>query len=1169
MSTPLLAIHPRNSATVSASAGTGKTWLLVSRILRLLIEDVKPETILAITFTRKAAAEMQSRLSERLLQMASCDDIELEKLLQYIEAPVTPAVIHNARTLYERLLFDTYPPRITTFHAFCQDILKRFPFEANVPPGFELVENTAELEAEAWGLLVSEVTGNPNNDTGRALEVLFDYCGGIANTQMAMQSFLQHRSDWWAYTLEQKDSVGFAIAQLKQQLEIDSEDDPAASFFIPANLQELTEFARLLAKHPTKENSKHQQLLHSIDDMVAAQNFGNAFDAVVEVFFTQSGNPRSRGSRQVQIKNMGEAGDARFIELHESFCQRVSLVLDKRARLNTFILSRAWYTAGNHLLNHYQAIKIERRLLDFADLEWNAYRLLTDESNALWVQYKLDARINHILIDEFQDTNPTQWQLLLPLLEELASSNAERQRSVFLVGDSKQSIYRFRRAQPKLLEIAQDWLCTHLGAHKATLDTSRRSSPAVIDFVNIIFSAGKLRQQIVNFDSHQTVHEQLWGQTEVFPLFANPNDADEIESSSNTEPDNNELRNPLVTPRIIVEDERRTREAQYIAEKISLIMRELSVATDTGLSRPMRYDDIIILFRHRTHAAIYEAALMQTGIPYSGIEKGTLLDTLEIRDVVALLEILGAPFSNLSLAQILKSPIFDLADDDLIALASLKEGQWFSRLFSLASQQPENERITRATRLLENWRTLVGVLPVHDLLDRIYSESNLIERYVAAYPPHLQHRVVSNLNRFIEIALEIDSGRYPSITRFLYRLQALRNSTQDAPDETPAGKSDARVRLMTIHAAKGLEAPVIFLADATNTASTKDAYQAITRWPASEDKPIHFLLAARKTDRDQCTNELLAQQEREAEREDANLLYVALTRARQYLFVSGCEQTRRSDSGWYGAIATELESYSDGALRQNDGSYVLRAGSAPPVSVNISEDNNSQATKPLPVQLEPGLTKPLKVKAPNIIIAPSVINDGFHRTDKDRSLENATPIDEDLRQRGVIIHKMLQLLTDNPESRNPYQLIQLKWGNSISRNLLDEYWNEARRLTESSEFEFLFNPAKYDKAYNEVPICYQFKDNNIIGVIDRIIVADDTIHLIDYKTHADTNVQHQQSLVQAYQSQISFYYEGARRIWPDKTIQPQILFTRNVCSYHVEILDLDSVLERETEFEEA
>jgi len=1159
MTTPLLAIDPKNSATVSASAGTGKTWLLVSRILRLLIEGVKPETVLAITFTRKAAAEMQSRLSERLLQMASCDDSELEKLLQYIDAPVTPSILHNARTLYERLLFDTYPPRITTFHAFCQDILKRFPFEANVPPGFELVENTAELEAEAWGLLVSEVTASPNNDTGKALEVLFDYCGGIANTQMAIQSFLQHRSDWWAYTLTQEDSVRFAVAELKNQLGIDNEADPAVGFFTPANLQELTEFALLLAKHSTKENIKHQQLLHSIDDMVAAQDYGNAFNVVVEVFFTQSGKARSRSSKQVQIKNMGEAGDARFVELHDAFCQRVSLVLDKRARLNTFVLSRAWYIAGNHLLNHYQAIKTERRLLDFADLEWNAYCLLTDESNALWVQFKLDARINHILIDEFQDTNPTQWQLLLPLLEELASSNADRQRSVFLVGDSKQSIYRFRRAQPKLLEIAQDWLCTHLDAHEATLDTSRRSSPAIIDFVNIVFNDGKLRQRIVNFETHQTVHEQLWGQTEVLPLFINSNDAEETESPAGTAI-GSDLRNPLVTPRIVVEDERRTREAQCIAEKISSIMQDLSVATDAGLSRPMRYDDIIILFRHRTHAAIYEAALMQASIPYSGIEKGTLLDTLEIRDVVALLEILGAPFSNLSLAQTLKSPIFDLSDEDLIALASLKEGQWFSRLYALSHLQPENERITRATRLLESWRKLVGILPVHDLLDRIYSESNLIERYVAAYPPHLQHRVVSSLNRFIEIALEIDSGRYPSITRFLYRLQALRNSTQDAPDETPAGKSDARVRLMTIHAAKGLEAPVIFLADATNTASSKDAYQAITRWPANENKPIHFLLAARKTDRDQWTNELLAQQEQEAVREDTNLLYVALTRARQYLFISGCEQKRRSDPGWFGAIATALESYSDGALRQSDGSYIFRAGSAPPVT-----DNVTPATAPAPVQLDPGLAQPLTVKSPNIIIAPSVIADASHHEAENRSLENATPIDEDLRQRGVIIHKMLQFLTDKADSRDPYQIILLKWGNSISRGLLDDYWNEARQLTQETKFEHLFNPAKFDKAYNEIPISYQFKDNNIIGVIDRIVVTGDTIHLIDYKTHVNTNVQHQQSLVQIYQSQISLYCEGARRLWPDKSIHPQILFTRNVCGYRVKPLELDVLLKRDRE----
>ncbi|WP_455220170.1 UvrD-helicase domain-containing protein, partial [Kaarinaea lacus] len=565
MTSNQIAIDPQQSATVSASAGTGKTWLLVSRMLRLLINGVRPDTILAITFTRKAAAEMQSRLNERLLHLASCDDAELREQLNYIEAPVNDTSLANARNLYEKILFDAQPPRMTTFHAFCQDILKRFPFEANVPPGFELVEQTAELEAEAWGILISEATREPDGTIGTALETLFDYCKGLSNTQTALKSFLQHRSDWWAFTSRQNDVIDAAITSLRNQLGIRDETDPALSFFSHEVSKEMAEFSELLSKHATKENARHQTTLADIEKLISSDGHQVAFEQLVSVFFTQSGKPRSRSSKKVQVQKMGEAGDARFIELHELFCHRISQTLDQRARLNTLNISRAWYQAGNQLLSHYQAIKTERRLLDFSDLEWNAYLLLNEEnsegSNAHWVQYKLDARINHILVDEFQDTNPTQWQLLLPLLKELAAANADKQRSVFVVGDSKQSIYRFRRAQPKLFDIAQDWLKTHLAADTTTLDISRRSSPAIIDFVNTVFCDSKLNQQITHFDIHKTVHKQQWGYVEVLPLFANEETETAGENGPNSQQSPTHLRNPLLEPRQIEEDERRIREA--------------------------------------------------------------------------------------------------------------------------------------------------------------------------------------------------------------------------------------------------------------------------------------------------------------------------------------------------------------------------------------------------------------------------------------------------------------------------------------------------------------------------------------------------------------------------------------------------------------------------------
>ena len=1152
MTSPFSAIDPNHSATVSASAGTGKTWLLVSRIMRLLLTGVKPEAILAITFTRKAAAEMQTRLNERLLLLASCDERELEQQLAIIGAEANKSTLSNARTLYEILLHDIHQPRITTFHAFCQDILKRFPFEATVPPGFELVEQTAELASEAWDLLFTEATRHPDAELAQALETLFDNCNGINNTLTALHSFLAHRSDWWAYTFAQHNPVEFAVSSLRQQLQITDEADPANGFFTSSSLAQLREFADLLAKHPTAGNTKHAELIVHVENLTGQGKKQDAFDNVIGIFFTGQGEPRKRSSSKTQIKKMGPEGDARFIELHEWFCERIQQILEQRARLNTFILSSAWYLAGSQLLQYYQNIKSERRLLDFADLEWNAYLLLNDENNALWVQYKLDARINHILIDEFQDTNPTQWQLLLPLLKELSAPQTEQQRSVFLVGDSKQSIYRFRRAQPKLFDIAQDWLGQQFNAVNAVLDTSRRSSPAIMDFVNTVFGEGKLNERIVHFALHHTHLKNLWGRVEVLPLFDN---AEQHSAGDDVPAVESALRNPLLVPRILQEDERRVHEAKFIAGKIRELIAASTLVGETESSRPMKYDDIIILLRHRTHAAIYENALMQVGIPYIGIDKGTLLETLETRDVMALLEVLMAPFNNLALAQVLKSPIFDFTDQELIQMAAMKGSHWLQRLRELARNNPTNNQFTRAVKLLGNWQSLMGKLPVHDLLDKIYSDSNLIARYVAAYPAHLQHRVVSNLNRFIELALEIDSGRYPSVGRFLYRLQTMRASEQDAPDQTPAGKSDARIRLMTIHAAKGLEAPVIFLADAANTTRGKDAYEAIVEWPADSNRPQHYLMASRKTERDDWTNRLLTQQDIAIHREETNLLYVAVTRAKQLLFISGTGPKRKQDQGWYGSIVTQLKARTEFSSIQDKDTFILESGMAPQAATTA-------AVSPPPVKLDidPRLAQPIHRPSAGITIAPSLTTVDEEPGPALKLTGPRQTVDEDLQQRGIIIHKLLQLILESREKNRIYQYIDTMTGNTLPREILDSYWNEAQTVIQHPDLQHFFDPKQYDSAFNEVPISYQHGENTIQGIVDRLVINNDRIFLIDYKTHTNTEPDYQQSLAAHYQNQMSLYYQGITRLWRNKSVIPQLLFTRNAAVADINVLQIGDIL---------
>jgi len=1133
----------------------------------LLLAGAKPDTLLAITFTRKAAAEMQSRLNERLLAMASCDDNELRLLLNQIEAPVNQATIALARRLFETVLHNVHPIRITTFHAFCQDLLKRFPFEASVPPGFELIEQTSALHREALDLLFSDANRETDGPIAHALETLFDYGSGLTNTQLVLHNFIKHRSDWWAYTLGQTDPVTFAIECLRKQLGLDTTQidatqvdathiatriDLTAEFFTPELEQHLREFAELLTKNPTASNVGFAESIELALVQIKHEQHRNAFEHIYPVFFNKDDSPRSRKSSKVQARTMGESGETRFLKLHDYFCTQLNAICEQLRKHTILKVSSAWYVAGSCALAHYQNLKNEQRILDFADLEWYAYLLLTHKQHATWVQYKLDARIDHILIDEFQDTNPTQWQLLLPVLQELASSATANQRSVFLVGDAKQSIYRFRRAQPGLLDIAQHWLNQHMQSKDSTLNSSRRSSPAIIEFVNQIFGSGKLHEQIVHFEPHQTHLQKLWGYVRVVPLFDNPINVNNSNPAS--ESVTAALRNPLLTPRIVEQDERHVREAGFIAEEITRLVTASTMIGADDNARVITFNDIIILLRHRTHAASYQKVLTERGIPFVGINKGTLLDTLEIRDMVALLSLLITPFNNLAVAQILKSPVFDCTDEDLIALAGIKDGYWIKRLHTL-SQQGNNPKIERAYRLLSDWKACVNSLPVHDLLDKIFCESNLIERYVAAYPDHLTHRVESNLSRFMELALDIDSGRYPSVGKFLSRLQTLQASEEDAPDELPPGRSEQRVRIMTIHAAKGLEAPVIFLADAANASRAKITYQAFVNWPAHLNSPSGVFLIPKKSDVDQDTQTIITGQNADILREEANLLYVAVTRSKQILYITGVQPTKLdSQLDWYHLILAQLQDPSHDIDKLAKHGWSIERNSMPGGAASVDQPR----LKPMPA-ISSELSAPLALPILSRHVTPSTSLHGpGSNQDSNQQFQNSGPeTDNNPQQRGMIIHHMLQRITEGVDTAEILPQLSSSHTDSVTDNELRSYLEEAVSLTNNPALEYIFNPNRYVSAYNEVPIQFQYTSSMIHGVVDRIVETQDVIYLIDYKTTLSTHGETQQHIANNYVYQLSLYHYGISLLWPGKKIRAQIIFTRNARVIDMNIVPIE------------
>ncbi|HED40171.1 MAG TPA: DNA helicase UvrD [Chromatiales bacterium] len=1147
------ASDPQRNITVTASAGTGKTYLLVTRLLRLLLSDTPPETILAITFTRKAATEMQQRITERLHQLLTLSPEALNGVLKAIGITPDDAMRNKAQRLYEQLLRCEQPLRITTFHAFCQEILRRFPLEADVPPGFEILESSGLLEKRALDALFSDATQQPDGELAEMLAILMAHCGGISGTETALKQFIQHRSDWWAFTLDQPHPLAYASETLARQLKIGTVNHGEdADFLTPSLLQQCEEFSVLLSRHSNKGNDAHAALLNQVGD--DSQPSQQRIAAISTVFLTEKGEPRKRKASAAQSRSMGVDGQARFLELHHTICEALMERQDQLNRHQLYRGSVAWYHVGVRLLHHYQTMKEEQRLLDFADLEWRAYQLLNHHNNAHWIQYKLDQRINHLLIDEFQDTNPTQWRLLLPLLQELASGEAERNRSVFLVGDSKQSIYRFRRADPRLFATAQRWLEQRLNAVTSPLDISWRSAPAIIEFVNLLFDRTPLGERLSNFQPHETHQQSLWGKVEMLPL---------LDPDSDTKaPPSATFRNPLEQPRIGSGDawQHHYAEGNLIAMQINTMLNDGTAIKEQDEPRTLQLNDIIILLRSRTHLSAYEAALREHNIAYISNTKSTILDTLEAQDMVALLNTLISPHNNLALAQLLRSPLFNCNESGLIALASLTAQQrshhhthsWFTSLALIQNQLTHDDPLVRAYRLINQWQQYAGELPVHDLLDRIYHEGDLQQRYFAAFPAHLHPRVESNLTRFIELALEIDSGRYPSLPHFINRLKRLKEHAPDCIDEPASVNHTGAVRIMTIHAAKGLEAPVVFMADTARVTKSKRAHHAIVNWPSEQANPSHFFLCGTKRSIDRDTMKLLEADDLEESREDTNLLYVALTRARQYLIITGCTPKKGKELGWYGAMAEQVMERD--AIQNNTG-FEMSNGTVLKIELTEQPESIENKTAAAISPVSPAASTATALTARSLPIENHTIQPSraFQEASHRHGLSTPPSDDEEDEQsiRGETIHRILELMTHHtaPGRAVVTQQIMEEQGVNVAAERVLKWVDEACSLVENPELGWLFDPAQFDAAHNEMAIHFSDERGNFAGIIDRLVIKDDVIVIVDYKTHRNINLRNAASYGARYREQMAIYQSGIEKIWPDKRVKKSLLFTHSALCY--------------------
>ena len=895
------ACDPLRSAVVEACAGSGKTWLLVSRILRLLLAGAAPGEILAITFTCRAAQEMRERLLRELQELARVDDAAVLAALQLrgMTAAEAAAALPAARGLYEQVLTARVPLTMETFHGWFWQLVSQAPLGSGVPFAPVLLESADRLRADAWLKFTAALLWPAHAAERAAWERLIDDLGNVSARSLLMQ-LLNRRAEWWSYADGDEDAAIAHSLQRFARFGDEGHEDPAGVCRDPAFIADVGELVALWRALPaqatvTQAIARAEQWLMAGATADSARDLNDVCHLLMTREFTET---MVLLPQRLARKFPSPDLPPRYADVHARVVATLQRLRQQRCTWRAARINRAGLIAGRLLAAIYQHEKARQRALDFTDLEWHAYRLLADEDHAAYMQARLDARYRHILLDEFQDTNPLQWQALQAWLaaygpreegEREGGAESDDRPTVFVVGDPKQAIYRFRRADARIFDAAREQLrASHAAVHLRT-NVTRRNSPAIIDVLNRVMPAVNALYQ-----PQSTRAVAAEGSGFVLLPLAEPVPAPS--AAADVSADAAALRDVLTTPRAERESDTHYREGRVLANEIAAGRASLRIAAGGG-TRTARWSDVLVLVRRRTHLAEYERAFRDAGVPFISDRSGGLLATLEADDLIALLTFLTAPHDDLRLAHALRSPLFGCSDEDLIQLAGTPGSSWWQRIASIPSCSAE---LARAREQLRGWLPLAGVLPVHDLLDRIFHEGDLRRRYARLAPAALHAQVQANLDAFIELALDIDAGRYPSLPRFIDELAALkRYATEDAPDEGLTATDDA-VRLMTIHGAKGLEAEIVALAD-VHVRARPDAESVLLDWPPDAARPSHLSLVARGVDaRDEQRADLFEQEDAQRQQEDGNLLYVAATRARQVLIVSGCQPARGTlEDTWY------------------------------------------------------------------------------------------------------------------------------------------------------------------------------------------------------------------------------------------------------------------------------
>ncbi len=1130
----VVAADPSQSVWVGANAGTGKTRVLINRILRLLLGGVSPTRILCLTFTKAAAAEMATRLNDKLGAWAVIDETSLLNDLRILLGQDADSkTVQTARRLFAETLDTPGGLKIRTIHSFCESLLGRFPIEASIAPHFGVIdERTAtELRIEARNHLMDS-TERDNTDLNQA----FNHMAGLVDedTFAGVMSELDSNRHRLEGMLTAHGGVSGIIDAINARLGLNPGDTQADLISSTSGLDEpsLRGAAASLSGGSAADQKRGTQILTWLD---GGDQRVNMFAGYQSIFLRQDGEAKAerslitKGVQKDDPTALGVLQDeqSRLIDLHE-----------RLKALSTRDATNALLTIGAQLSASYRNLKTARALLDYDDLILKAGDLLSD-GRAAWVHYKLDGGIDHILVDEAQDTSPQQWQVISALAEDFFSGDGAGDdqrvlpRTVFAVGDQKQSIYSFQGADPAEFANMQAFFAARALAaerrwQEVELSLSFRSVWTVLNLVDDVFASIEARNGLVHDDKpirHQSSRDGQAGLIELWPTLSPAEATDD--NPWDAPVDQLSQKSPVV------------RLAERIAETISSWLKSGEILPSTG--RPIAEGDIMILVRTRGQfAEEMVRQLKQRKIPVAGSDRMVLLNQIAVMDLVSAGRFSLLPDDDLNTAIVLKSPFIGFDDDDLFDLAHGRKGSLWHALRDRRSQQPKYEQ---ATIHLEQLLAAADFAPPFEFFSSLLSSRDGRKNLMGRLGPDAGDAI----DEFINLCLAYEREHAPSMEGFLDWLEA--GETQIKRDLEHGGN---QVRVMTVHGAKGLQSNIVFLPDTCSIPSARQSSKLY--WEKHGDTPLVFWPVV-KDNEEKISKNLGEQARSEMLEEYRRLLYVALTRAQDRVYVCGWEtKNNRPEGCWYDLVERALEANDNAEpfdlLFGETGRRLISGQSAAPDNLGQNEQLGEMVYDvPAWASALPG-----DEPAPPDPLAPSRQDEADPPI-----LSPLTGNDTRRFQRGLLIHKLLESLPARAaaDRLNAARRFLALPSHDLEGPAQEEIARETLAVLDNPALAHLFGPDSQPEVPLVGTINTQLGERVISAQLDRLVVTDDQVMIIDYKTNRPPPLDETDVPV-PYLKQMAAYRSALRSIYPGKTVHAVLLWTDGPRAMHLDDHHLDA-----------